>query len=316
MSNNYLLHLENVHKRYPRRDQDKRSQDLSTGAVTAERTILHDINLRVRPGEFISVIGPSGCGKSTLLRLLLGSEHPSEGRVLVGGKPVKGPDRDRGIVFQKYSLFPHLTVAENIAFGLDLEEFTMLSRYSRFFHYRRRKRQYREQAQSFLERMQLADAGEKYPHELSGGMRQRVAIAQAAIMEPDVLLMDEPFGALDDTTRQEMQMFLLELWERTRMTVLFITHDLEEAIFLGTRVLVLSQYFSSDEPIEGAKIVADKEVPGEHPKPSDFKYSPEFSQLLSQIRSEGLDPKVRQHVSEFDLSHRDASHRDAWKAEA
>ena len=302
MSDDYLIHIEDVHKRYPRRLQDGEDPAM----VGKEKTVLHDISLRIRSGTFVSVIGPSGCGKSTLLRLVLGSEQPSEGTVLVDGKHVQGPDRQRGIVFQKYSLFPHLTVAENIAFGLDLEEFSLPERLLRYFPYRRRKREYRDQAQSFLERMQLADAGEKVPHELSGGMRQRVAIAQAAIMEPKVLLMDEPFGALDDATRQEMQMFLLELWEKTGMTVLFITHDLEEALFLGTRILVLSQYFTADMEVEGAKVVTDKEVPGGHPKPMDFKYSAEFNDLLAQVRRDGLDPNVRQHVKEFDLSHGDS----------
>ena len=154
--------------------------------------------------------------------------------------------------------------------------------------------------------MQLAGAAEKYPHELSGGMRQRVAIAQAAIMKPEILLMDEPFGALDDATRQEMQSFLLELWEESRMTIFFVTHDLEEALFLGTRIVVLSQYYVAADGVEGAKIVTDKEVPGGHPKPHDFKYTPEFNDLLAQVRRDGLDPEVRQTIDEFDLSHRDA----------
>ena len=118
--------------------------------------------------------------------------------------------------------------------------------------------------------------------------------------------MNEPFGALDDATRQEMQSFLLELWEKSGMTIFFVTHDLEEALFLGTRVLVLSQYFTADEEVEGAKIMTDKEVPGGHPKPHDFKYTPEFNDLLAQIRRHGLDPSVRQHVNDFDLSHKDA----------
>ncbi|MCP3958523.1 MAG: ABC transporter ATP-binding protein [bacterium] len=291
--NEYLLYLEDVHKRYP----------VKGGG---EKTVLDDIDLRVRKGELISVVGPSGCGKSTMLRLILGSEPPSDGRVLVSGKPVEGPGRERGIVFQKYSLFPHLSVRDNIVFGLDLEEFSIPGRLLRYVHYRKRKREYAERAQVYLERMQLGEAGDKFPHELSGGMRQRVAMAQAAIMHPEILMMDEPFGALDDATRQEMQVFLLELWEQTGMTVFFVTHDLEEALFLGTRVLVLSQYYQQGDGVEGAKIVTDKEVPGGHPKPSDFKYTPEFSELLEQIRRDGLDPESRQKVEDFDLSHQDA----------
>ncbi len=289
----YVLRMENVDKRYP----------IAGGG---EKTVLHDIDLRVRQNEFITLVGPSGCGKSTLLRLILGSEPPSAGRVLVDDETVLGPSRERGIVFQKYSLFPHLTVLDNIVFGLDLEDFTMPGRWFRWLRYRGKLRAYAERAHEFLDRMGLDGSAEKYPHELSGGMRQRVAIAQAAIMEPKILLMDEPFGALDDATRQSMQMFILELWERSKMTVFFVTHDLPEALFLGTRILVLSQFFQKDAGIEGAKFVTDKEVPGGHPKPSDFRYSGTFNQLLAQVRRDGLDPEVRQHVDAFDLSHRDA----------
>ncbi len=304
----YLLHLEDVYKRYPvKRSGGKMPGAKTPGAKTpGEKTVLNDIDLRVSKGELISVVGPSGCGKSTLLRLVLGAEQPSSGSVLINGKRVTGPGRERGIVFQKYSLFPHLTVRDNIVFGLDLEEFSIPGRILRYPHYRKRKREYKERAQMYLDRMQLGEAGGKFPHELSGGMRQRVAIAQAAIMHPEILMMDEPFGALDDATRQEMQVFLLELWEKSDMTIFFVTHDLEEALFLGTRILVLSQYYVSDDGSEGAKIVADKEVPGGHPKPSDFKYSIEFAELLEQVRREGLDPESKQHVDDFDLSHRDA----------
>jgi len=305
----YLLRLEQVTKRYPVRP------DGSHGGRGGkhEITVLDDIDLRVRKGELITLVGPSGCGKSTLLRLVLGSEKPTAGRVLVGGREVGGPCRDRGIVFQKYSLFPHLTVLQNIIFGLDLEEFSLLERPVRYLYYRRRKQEFAVEARRYLERMHLAESADKYPQELSGGMRQRVAIAQAAIMRPQILLMDEPFGALDDATRQEMQIFLLELWEKAQMTVFFVTHDLEEALFLGTRILVLSQYFTADDEVEvaGSKFVTDKAVPGGHPKPNDFKYSPEFNDLLAQIRHNGLDPTVRQHVKDFDLSH-----RDAWRTEA
>jgi NitT/TauT family transport system ATP-binding protein len=300
MNDDYLVRLEGVHKSYRINPDDK-----------AEKMILNDVGLRIRKGELISVIGPSGCGKSTLLRLILGSEQPSSGKVLVGDKPVEGPSRQRGIVFQKYSLFPHLTVLDNIIFGLDLEEFSLSGRIFRPFNYRKRRHAYSEKAREYLERIRLADTAEKFPHQLSGGMRQRVAIAQAAILEPEILLMDEPFGALDDATRQEMQLFLLELWVLNKMTVLFVTHDLEEALFVGSRIIVLSQYYTDDSGATGARIVTDKEVPGSHPKPTDFRYAPEFTELLAQIRRDGLDPSVRQHVKDFDLSH-----RDAWQAAA
>ncbi|MCP4655812.1 MAG: ABC transporter ATP-binding protein [bacterium] len=304
----YLIDVEDVVVRYPVRSAGNAGK--SADGTPQEKTVLHNIGLKVRKGELVSVVGPSGCGKSTLLRLILGSEQPTSGRVLVGGRPVEGPSRERGIVFQKYSLFPHLTVVENIVFGLNLEEFTIPGRLFHYVRYRRRKREFVEQAREYLERMQMAEAGDKYPHELSGGMRQRVAIGQAAIMHPEILMMDEPFGALDDATRQEMQLFLLELWEKGGMTVFFVTHDLEEALFLGTRIIVLSQYYQADEGVEGAKIVADKDVPGKHPKPNDYRYSPEFAHLLEKVRRDGLDPNARQRVEDFDLSH-----RDAWKPE-
>ncbi len=292
----YSIRLENVCKRYP----------VSGGR--REKTVFHDLRLRIRKGELITLVGPSGCGKSTLLRLILGSERPSAGRVLINGSAAERPNRTRGVVFQKYSLFPHLTALENVVIGLDFDQFSIRSRLTGYFRYRKRRRRLVARAHDYLERMKLAEAADRYPHQLSGGMRQRVAIAQAAILHPEILLMDEPFGALDDATRREMQLFLLELWEKTRMTVLFVTHDLEEALFLGTRLLVLSQHYAADEIPQGAKIVADKEVPGGHSKPEGFKYSPVFNELLDQVRRDGLDSELRRHVDDFDLSH-----RDAWK---
>lgn len=292
--NKYLLHLEDVVKRY-------------TNQKGVEFTVLNDIDLKVSKGEFITIIGPSGCGKSTLLRLILGSEQPSEGSVLFQDKPIVSPDRHRGIVFQKYSLFPHLTVLENLMFGLDMEEFTIPGRMLRPFHWLARRKAYREKAQHYLERVGLADDGDKFPQQLSGGMRQRVAIAQSLIMEPQILLMDEPFGALDDSTRQDMQLFILEQWEKVNMTIFFVTHDLEEAVFVGSRNLVLSQYYQTEqEHNEGSKIVTDIAVPGPYPRTSEFKYSKELNETIKKLRHEGLDPAHQQHIKDFDLSHKDA----------
>ncbi len=304
-SKSYLIHLEDVYQRYP----------LQSGHL---KTILNDIDLRVREGEFVTVVGPTGCGKSTLLKVILGSEQAASAKtVLIDGKQIAHPDRDRGIVFQRYSLFPHLTVLENVTFGLELEEFTLFERYYRPFHYRKKRKEFNKRGLEYLTRVGLADDSNKYPFQLSGGMRQRVAIAQALIMHPKVLLMDEPFGALDDSTRQVMQLFILEQWSEIKMTVFFVTHDLEEALFLGTRIIVLSQYYSTDDDrTEGSKIVTDKAISGGHPKPTNFKYTPEFRQLLEQVRRDGLDPNHKQHISEFDLSHQDAFrtvHDDEWK---
>ena len=290
----HLLHLEDVYVRYFNHKGEC-------------FTVLNDIDLKVSPGEFITVVGPSGCGKTTMLRLILGSEKPSEGTILFEGKPIPSPDRDRGIVFQKYSLFPHLTVLQNLVFGLDAEEFPIWKRVCTPFKHLQKRIEHKEQALEYLERVGLGKDGDKYPQQLSGGMRQRVAIAQSLIMKPKILLMDEPFGALDDSTRQDMQLFILEQWEKTKMTIFFVTHDLEEAIFLGSRTIVLTQYYSTDlEKNEGAKIVTDVEMPGPFPKSSDFKYSKEMNRLVQKLRIDGLDPGHKQHIRDFDLSCKDA----------
>ncbi|MCB9397742.1 MAG: ABC transporter ATP-binding protein [Acidobacteria bacterium] len=293
MSSDFILEFHDVYKSY---------DDLS-----GTKLVLNDIDLQVRKGEFITLLGPSGCGKSTMLRLILGSEKPSKGTVMIDGLPAEGPSRDRGIVYQKYSLFPHLTVLDNVIFGLDLEQFSQFSRYLQPAKYRRERKKHQERGAAMLERMGLGHALYKYPHQLSGGMRQRVAIAQAMIMEPKILLMDEPFGALDDNSRTDMQLFILEQWERTHMTVFFVTHDLVEALFLGSRLLVLSQYYTTaKDHNEGSKIVTDREVPGGFPKPTSFKNSPHLKELLNEVRRSGLDPEFARHITEFDLSHRDA----------
>lgn len=290
----YCLHMEDVYVRYT----DHQGEPF---------TVLNDIDLRVKTGEFVTLVGPSGCGKTTLLRLILGAERPSQGSVLFEGKPILSPDRDRGIVFQKYSLFPHLTVLENLVFGLDVEQFNIARRLFTPMRNRARYREFVELAMTYLERVGLTRDRDKYPHQLSGGMRQRVAIVQSLIIKPKILLMDEPFGALDYSTRQDMQLFILEQWERNRMTVFFVTHDLEEAVFLGTRTLVLTQYYTTDSPhSSGAKIVTDIEIPGPRPRPSTFKFTREMGQLMQKLRSDGLEPDHHQHIRDFDLSHRDA----------
>lgn len=298
MIDKYQVALENIDVSYPQKDGSR-------------KTVINDLDLFIRDGEFVTVVGPSGCGKSTVLRLILGSQCPTRGTVQIDGQPVERVSRDRGIVYQKYSLFPHLTVVENIALGLELDDTTLPQRFLHTPGYRRVRRHSREQARGILDRIGLNPGdGGKYPFELSGGMRQRAAIGQAIIMRPKILLMDEPFGALDHSTRQEMQLFVLEQWQQHGMTLLFVTHDLEEACFLGTRIIGLSQYWTDDpgKRAEGARIVNDKKVPGEHPKPTDFKYSPEFQDLLRSVRRDVLDPEHCQHLSKFDHNHRDAWH--------
>ncbi len=265
------------------------------------RVILEDIDLAVSEHEFCTLVGPSGCGKSTLLRLILGQERPTRGTLLLDGRPIGYPDTQRGIVYQKYSLFPHLTVLENVVLGKKLS--------ASFFEGRRRKAEFDQEAMSFLDRMKLSDHIEKYPHELSGGMRQRVAIAQSLIMKPRILLMDEPFGALDPGTREDMQVFVLELWEDFNMTIFFVTHDLEEAVYLGTRVLVLSQYYAAGradkDDNQGARIVADYPL-ARRAASTAVKEITQFGELIQRIRREGFDPAYRQRVTEFDLRHKDS----------
>ncbi|HIK09914.1 MAG TPA: ABC transporter ATP-binding protein [Oscillatoriaceae cyanobacterium M33_DOE_052] len=188
--------------------------------------VLQNINLQVHENEFACIVGASGCGKSTLLNIIAGLASPTSGQVLMDGEAVKGPGPDRGMVFQSYSLFPWLTVADNVGFGLQ------------FSHLSKSEQKYR--IDDYLEVVGLKEFAKAYPKELSGGMKQRVAIARALANQPEVLLMDEPFGALDAQTKEQMQQFLLNLWQKTQTTILMITHDVEEAIFLAQRIYVMS----------------------------------------------------------------------------
>ncbi|MDP9781500.1 ABC transporter ATP-binding protein [Pseudomonas fluorescens] len=203
----------------------------------ADQVVLERLNLRVAEGEFCTLVGASGCGKSTFLRLLLGQERASRGQILLDGEPLAGePDASRGVVFQRYSVFPHLTVLDNVVLGLELPRSALLGRL-----FGSAKRQAREEAAQLLEKVGLGHALHKYPAQLSGGMQQRLAIAQALIMKPRVLLLDEPFGALDPGIRKDMHALLLELWRETRLTVFMVTHDLSEGFSLGTRLLVFDK---------------------------------------------------------------------------
>ncbi|AKL12894.1 TPA: ABC transporter ATP-binding protein [Kluyvera intermedia] len=217
--------------------------------------VLERLNLQVKEGEFCSMVGASGCGKSTFLRLLLGQEAPSRGTILLDGKPLQAePDRSRGVVFQCYSVFPHLSVLDNVTIGLELPNARLLGRL-----FGAGKREARERAVWMLQKVGLGQALDKYPAQLSGGMQQRLAIAQAFIMQPRVLLLDEPFGALDPGIRKDMHALLLQLWGETRMTVFMVTHDLSEGFNLGTRLLVFDKVrIDPHEPnAYGARITYD-----------------------------------------------------------
>ena len=187
---------------------------------------LDGVDFAVHDGEFVCVVGPSGCGKTTLFRIIAGLEPAFEGEVLLDGEPIEGPGMDRGMVFQEYGLFPWRTVIENVAFGLEQREMAPEARTAR--------------AREMLELVGLADVEDKYPRELSGGMKQRVGIARALAVDPSIMLMDEPFASVDAHTRSTLHDELLEVWRETDKTVLFVTHDVEEAVTLADRVVVLS----------------------------------------------------------------------------
>ena len=279
---NHLLHVENLYKQY------------------GEKLVLENLDLSVSEGAFCSVVGPSGCGKSTLFRILVGQEQATRGDVLFAGRPIEAPGPERGIVYQRYSLYPHLTVLENVALARTL-------RVAPWEAWRRRK-EFEEAAMAMLAKVHLAGHAKKYPHELSGGMQQRVAIGQALLAQPRVLLMDEPFGALDPETREAMQILMLELWEDQRMTIFFVTHDMEEAVFLGTRVLVLSQHYVDDRGAgiaRGARVVADYSLESAAHS-TKVKTRPEFLELVAEIRQHGFDPASLKHVRDFNLRHPDS----------
>jgi len=220
-----------------------------------DTVVLENVNLEVGEREFVTIVGASGCGKTTFLRMLLGMEHPSRGRLLIDGKPApREPGPDRGVVFQRYSLFPHLTVLGNLVLGIELRRSRLVGK---LFGGRRREAIAR--AQHLLEAVGLAAAQDRYPSQLSGGMQQRLSIAQSMICEPGILLLDEPFGALDPGITADMHKLILELWSQTRMTVFMITHDIKEGFHLGTRLLVFDKLRHDPQAPDayGARITYD-----------------------------------------------------------
>jgi ABC-type nitrate/sulfonate/bicarbonate transport system ATPase subunit len=225
---------------------------------------LEPTNITVGHNDFLTILGPSGCGKSTLLRLVAGLDKPTTGEIVLNDKSVTRPGPDRGMVFQSYTLFPWLTVAENVAFGLREKSVPAKERL--------------EISREWLNRVGLTNFANHFPNQLSGGMQQRTAIARALANGPEILLLDEPFGALDNQTRALMQELLLGIWERERKTVLFVTHDIEEAIFLASRVLVMTA--------RPGRIKAEFDVDLPHPRHYTIKTTPHFSSLKARLTEE------------------------------
>ena len=235
-----------------------------------EVVAIDEINLAIRSKEFATILGPSGCGKSTLLRIVAGLMKPTRGAVRLDGNAISGPGRDRGMVFQSYTLFPWLTVLENIQFGLDLSGVPRTEQV--------------QIAKEFVQKVGLRGFEGAYPKALSGGMKQRVAIARALANNPAILLLDEPFGALDAQTRALMQELLTQVWEELHKTILFVTHDVEEAIFLSDRVFVMTA--------RPGRIKAEIEIPLPRPRSYELKATEEFLRLkmqaLTLIREEAI----------------------------
>jgi NitT/TauT family transport system ATP-binding protein len=250
-----VMEIENLGRQFPG----------ANGPITA----LRDISLKIHRRELVCVIGPSGCGKSTLIRIIAGLDEPTSGRMLVDGKETSGPSPERGMVFQGYTLFPWRTVKQNVMFGLQMAG--------------RPSSEAEADARQWIDLVGLRNFADNYPHQLSGGMKQRVAIARALAPNPRVLLMDEPFGALDAQTRAQMQSHLMEIWRNVDVTILFITHDLDEAILLADRIIVLKA-----NPGEIQEII---EVPVPRPRSLDQLQSPEFQATRRRL-DELIHPKL------------------------
>ena len=253
--NNYIegapvkVHIDNVVKKFNGRN--------------GEMVALNGVTLDIHDNEFICVVGPSGCGKSTLLNIIAGLLEPTSGEVYCDGKLVEGTGTDRGVVFQQYALFPWLTVKKNVRFALEMRGI--------------KGKEADELAMKYLEKVDLVKFADHYPKELSGGMKQRVAIARAYAADPQVLLMDEPFGALDAQTRTQLQSELLETWENDKKTCFFITHDVDEAIILAQKVIVMSARPGR------VKAIINIDIP--YPRDQETKMSPRFLELKNEIWS-------------------------------
>lgn len=236
---------------------------VSFGVNGARVEALSDISMHINPGEFVSIIGPSGCGKSTLLNVVAGFLKPSSSQVLLDGVPIEGPGADRGVVFQQHSLFPWMTVRKNVEFGLKMQGMPSSKRET--------------MSRTLLGLAGLLSFENHFPHQLSGGMKQRVGIVRALAISPQMLLMDEPFGSLDSQTRVVMQQILTNMWQKFRISVLFITHDIDESIFLSDRIYVMTA--------RPGRIKAEIRVPLPRPRTAEMTTSREFVELTQKLRA-------------------------------
>jgi NitT/TauT family transport system ATP-binding protein len=264
MSASAKLEIDHVSKEFSVRDTSDRGRGASRRLLAVD-----DVDLQITEGEFLVIVGPSGCGKSTLLDMLAGLTLPSGGQILIDGKPITGPGPDRGMVFQQYALLPWRTARENVEFGLEATGAG--------------KRQRRERAREYLALVGLDDFADSYPHQLSGGMKQRVAIARSLATDPELLIMDEPFGALDALTREALQSQLARIWERTGKTIVFVTHGIDEAVYLGQRVAVMSARPGRIKAVIDIPLKSDEAV-------ADLRADPLFGRLgqlvWQQLRDE------------------------------
>ncbi len=238
---------------------------------------LHDINLLIRDGEFVCLLGPSGCGKSTLLNAIAGFLRPTAGRIVANGQEVRDPGPDRAMVFQEYALFPWMTVWDNVAFGLELAG--------------RGRAEIREKVGTVLAKLALTDFRQRFPKDLSGGMRQRVAIARCLVLDSPLLLMDEPFGALDALTRRSLQDELLRIWEEFRRTVVFVTHNIDEAVYLADRVIVMTYRPGTIK----------RDVAITLPRPRDPR-SPEFNEVERGLTQLVMEEQMRFQKDEVNVA--------------
>jgi NitT/TauT family transport system ATP-binding protein len=239
-----------------------RNIDMVFGAGESKVHAVTDVSLNVQPGEFVSLIGPSGCGKSSLLAVLAGFTKPTCGSATLNGSPIKKPGSDRGVVFQQYSLLPWLTVRKNVEFGLRMKGVARTQR--------------QDAARQLLSLAGLSAFENHFPDQLSGGMKQRIGIVRALATNPEVLLMDEPFGALDTQTRSVMQEILTDMWQQFRISVFFITHDIEESVFLSDRIYVMTA--------RPGRIKAEIKVPLPRPRTSEMTRTPEFVALVHELK--------------------------------